>query len=438
MVRATRIVLTCGVMSVAAVSSAAAQVSTVPAPAPPPAPAPVPALTTTPAPAPAAPAAPIPAVPPTPTATPADPAIVPATPRDNGFLWAARPQAALARDGAWDPADDVTRDATRRDLARALAVLMPSAGTGSLPTDVAAQDPAAGPIAAAVSQRWLGAPGGLFRPDAPVTARAATTAFLRALGMRPSMAGLARIHTSDGARLTVPAGFPSAVLGRELGFRYNYPAPNDVLERPDSAPLRVADLLAMTQRARSITLIDRSRAARYDGITLPPLTPAQKTVVEAALAEVGMPYIWGGDWPTSASPWGYQAQGGFDCSGLVWMAFKGATTSQSIGAGVTLRGRTADAMAFENPAERVALSDVAPGDLVFFGDAGLKTRRGAVSHVGIALGNAWMIHSSGSRAGVTISSLETYWTSGQARARRPAVFGAPPPMTQAELRGKER
>jgi cell wall-associated NlpC family hydrolase len=41
-----------------------------------------------------------------------------------------------------------------------------------------------------------------------------------------------------------------------------------------------------------------------------------------------------------------------------------------------------------------------------------------VSHAGIALGNGWLIHSSGSRAGVTISNLATYWPSGLAFGRR--------------------
>ena len=218
------------------------------------------------------------------------------------------------------------------------------------------------------------------------------------------------------------------------------------LEAPDQAQamrrlgaeviLRGADLDAA--KAGALSFAARSRAARFASIRLPVMSDAQRTVVEAAFAQAGMPYVWGGDWPTSASPWGAQAQGGFDCSGLVWMAFKGAPSSAALGAGTDLRGRTADAMAFETPSQRVALSVLAPGDLVFFGDAGLRTRRGAVSHVGIALGNGWMVHSSGSRAGVAISPLDSYWASGQARARRPGVFGAPPALTSAEKRGLAR
>ncbi len=40
-----------------------------------------------------------------------------------------------------------------------------------------------------------------------------------------------------------------------------------------------------------------------------------------------------------------------------------------------------------------------------------------------------MIHSSGSRGGVSISSLETYWTEGTAFARRPPAFAKAPERT---------
>ena len=357
--------------------------------------------------------------------------------RTAAFGWASPSRARLAARGLWDRGDDLSRDATRRDLARALMSLKPGAA-GPLPSDVAAQDPAAGPIAAVVRRGWLTTSSGAFRPDAPVSARFAATVMLRAMGLGPSLRGLARVATEDGARLRVPAGFGPAVLSRELGLRHNYPAALDGAERADASPMRAADLVAMADRAGALSFAARSRAARFASIRLPVMGDAQRTVVEAAFAQAGMPYVWGGDWPTSASPWGAQAQGGFDCSGLVWMAFKGAPSSAALGAGTDLRGRTADAMAFETPSQRVALSVLAPGDLVFFGDAGLRTRRGAVSHVGIALGNGWMVHSSGSRAGVAISPLDSYWASGQARARRPGVFGAPPALTSAEKRGLAR
>ena len=153
------------------------------------------------------------------------------------------------------------------------------------------------------------------------------------------------------------------------------------------------------------------------------MSPQRLAVAQAALWQVGQPYIWGGDWAGRNSPWGRQAHGGFDCSGLVWWAFKGRTTASQMSLGTGLRGRTADAMAWERPGERVAVDDLIAGDLVFFGSGGPSARKGAIEHTGIALGDGWMVHSSGSRGGVALSHLSDYWPSATAFGRRVAELG---------------
>lgn len=88
------------------------------------------------------------------------------------------------------------------------------------------------------------------------------------------------------------------------------------------------------------------------------------TVVQAALTQVGSPYVWGG-----------AAPGGFDCSGLVMWAFQQA--------GISLP-HSSQAMA--HGGQPVALSDLQPGDvLTFYSDA---------SHAGLYIGDGMMIHSS--------------------------------------------
>ena len=88
------------------------------------------------------------------------------------------------------------------------------------------------------------------------------------------------------------------------------------------------------------------------------------TVVQAALTQVGSPYVWGG-----------AAPGGFDCSGLVMWAFEQA--------GISLP-HSSQAMA--QGGQPVALSDLQPGDvLTFYSDA---------SHAGLYIGDGMMIHSS--------------------------------------------
>ncbi|WP_211662829.1 peptidoglycan hydrolase RipC [Mycolicibacter kumamotonensis] len=88
------------------------------------------------------------------------------------------------------------------------------------------------------------------------------------------------------------------------------------------------------------------------------------TAVQAALTQVGTPYVWGG-----------AAPGGFDCSGLVMWAFHQA--------GINLPHSS---QAQANGGQPVALSDLQPGDvLTFYSDA---------SHSGIYVGDGMMIHSS--------------------------------------------
>lgn len=91
---------------------------------------------------------------------------------------------------------------------------------------------------------------------------------------------------------------------------------------------------------------------------------AAATAVQAALTQVGTPYVWGG-----------AAPGGFDCSGLVMWAFHQA--------GINLPHSS---QAQANGGQPVALSDLQPGDvLTFYSDA---------SHSGIYVGDGMMIHSS--------------------------------------------
>ncbi|MER5536628.1 C40 family peptidase [Streptomyces mirabilis] len=81
-----------------------------------------------------------------------------------------------------------------------------------------------------------------------------------------------------------------------------------------------------------------------------------------ARAQVGKPYVWGATGP-----------GSYDCSGLTQAAWKAA--------GVDLPRTTWDQV---NVGTTVPLSDIKPGDLVFFYDD--------ISHVGLYVGNGMMIH----------------------------------------------
>jgi len=305
------------------------------------------------------------------------------------------------------PANETAPPATRAMLADGVLRI------GAAHAGATNQRGAAGPPARV---RRLAA-GVAARPAAPVSARLAHRVVIRTLGLNAERLGLARL-AAGGVALARPRDLPTEVLVRELGLRPNRPAAEDGLERTAREHLSTDDLDAMVRAALALDSWDLQRLTRYRDIVLPAMGPRARMVVEAALRQVGQPYVWGGDAPTRRSRWGGQAHGGFDCSGLVWWAFKGDRRAAALGVGEVIGGRTADAMAWEVPRARIRAGDAAAGDLVVFGTRGPRTPRGAISHVGIALGGGWMVHSAGSRNGPSISHMDDYWPSGIAFGRR--------------------
>ena len=323
--------------------------------------------------------------------------------------WARPAAVRLARDLGWQALRKVAlgRPATRGALVRALRGL---------------------PASPATDFRVLAVPSVPGPKDAGISLAGARRAFIRALGLETERRALQSLATADGRTIAMPPDAGSEILARELGLVANIPEPLEGLERLATEPLRYADLVSMADAARRVDFWQRSQLTRYADIVLPAMSPQQLRVVQSAVGQVGTPYVWGGEWPGEDSPFGWQAAGGFDCSGLVWWAFSGPDDLRTSGLGDGLGWRTtADDIAFSRTAgKRVPVLETQAGDLVFFGPGGKKTKRGHISHVGIALGGGWMIHSSGSRGGVSISNLETYWTEGTAFARRPPAFARAP------------
>lgn len=105
------------------------------------------------------------------------------------------------------------------------------------------------------------------------------------------------------------------------------------------------------------------------------------SVVQTALAAMGEPYRWGG---TSTDQ-------GFDCSGLVWYAYAEH--------GVRLPRVSRDQARAGRPLP-AELARLRPGDILLFAD-----RPGAVTHVGLYVGEARFIHATTS-GGVRIGSLD--------------------------------
>ena len=117
------------------------------------------------------------------------------------------------------------------------------------------------------------------------------------------------------------------------------------------------------------------------------------SLLQAALAQTGVPYLWGGATPK-----------GFDCSGLILNIARRF--------GLRLPHSAADQASYGRAVVRDSLR---PGDLVFFAD----TYKPGVSHVGVYKGNDKFVHASSGRGKVTVSSLkQPYFASRYAGARR--------------------
>ncbi|GBG04127.1 C40 family peptidase [Lactobacillus rodentium] len=107
-------------------------------------------------------------------------------------------------------------------------------------------------------------------------------------------------------------------------------------------------------------------------------TSSVQAVINVAKAQIGKPYVWGASGPNS-----------FDCSGLTSYAF-------SKGAGKNI-GRTTYVQL--NAGKRVSVSQLQPGDLVFWGNY----------HVGIYLGNNQYIHAPQPGQSVKIATISSYF-----------------------------
>jgi cell wall-associated NlpC family hydrolase len=117
-----------------------------------------------------------------------------------------------------------------------------------------------------------------------------------------------------------------------------------------------------------------------------PSTPSGSAANKgAAIAQsmAGSPYRYGGATPS-----------GFDCSGLVYYSYRKA--------GIPVPRTTREQYGYS---ERIALSDIHRGDLLFFR---LSSR--GISHVGIYTGNGKFIHAPSSGKRVSYARLDNaYW-----------------------------
>ena len=221
------------------------------------------------------------------------------------------------------------------------------------------------------------------------------------------------------AGLRPPARFGTEVVARLIGLRTNHPAGRDDLERLPNDPASRAEAAYSVAQVLRLSEWETSNveeaAASFE---LPVLTPWQRRVLTTAVGFIGYPYVWGGEFERPESPFGAQLQGGFDCSGFAWRVYKLQSYSGAPQLQTALTGRTAAAMAGEVPRrQRIKAARLAPADLLFFGSGGPRAKPGQIDHMGLYLGNGWLIHSS--RYGVALAQVGGWYDNRLAWGRRP-------------------
>jgi cell wall-associated NlpC family hydrolase len=316
-------------------------------------------------------------------------------------------------DGEFRPEDPLLRRHLARAVVRAFA---PSEQPGPTFSDLPRNDPFFPFASAAAKLGWMRPTGDRFRPDEQVTTDELDRALTRALGLGPEIEGLNSIRTADGQPLAHPAEFGERVVAHQLGLHHNHPGTNEARELvPGGAVFRADGAYALWKASAARGTSKVTALARYRRVVLPRLTPARRLLAEFALSFAGYPYVWAGEWYT-ASPPGYccgaQLQGGFDCSGFAWWVLRAPgegwdNSSLRPYLGWALPERSSREMARSTTAQ-LTFEQSRAADLMFFSTAGGQ-RWNDVDHAGIYLGRGWMIHSSGSRDGVSMEYVKTGW-----------------------------
>jgi cell wall-associated NlpC family hydrolase len=265
----------------------------------------------------------------------------------------------------------------------------------------------------------LGGAISIADPDALVTVREFDARLVSLTGLRPSAQAvrMAAIHAGLSAR----PWLGTETVSRLLGFRVNHPREDDDLELEVTDPITRAE--AAYSIARYLVLTDvqiETARTEADAFALPPLSEWQRVVLDRALRFVGSPYVWTGTSDKPQRLFGRVLPGGFDCSGFVWRVYRTQPFAGAPGLSRVLVGRTTYAMSGEvDRSMRVSREALAPGDVVFFGSNGTRSKPSEVGHMGIYVGNGWIVHSS--RYGTTLTPMTGWYDTTFAWGRSPLV-----------------
>ena len=328
-----------------------------------------------------------------------------------------------------------------------MAATLAAALVLAAPASASKRDPhwAADEIQAVTSAGLLGGSARAFRPNkalawgelAEVVAtlrgrsiavrdpgKAVTVSQLNAWLVRASRLASSTRHVRKAlaaAGVQAPRRVGNETIARMLRLRINHDHPDDQRELGPRDDVTRAEAAYSVARLLELDRWERRRIKQLvREFSLPELDPLQTEVLSRAMRFVGMPYVWGGNSEHEQHLFGQVVPGGFDCSGFTLRVYRSEPFANAPGLGDVLIGRSTYELSAEiGRARRIALESVRAGDMIFFGDRGPKSKPDEVNHMGISLGNGWMVHSS--RYGTTITPISDYYLKRFAWARRPAA-----------------
>ncbi|VVE68565.1 Murein DD-endopeptidase MepH [Pandoraea captiosa] len=172
-----------------------------------------------------------------------------------------------------------------------------------------------------------------------------------------------------------------------------------------SASQNTANVATVADTASPV--VEESRVQRAQKL-LSNVTDKASDVVLGALNYIGVRYKYGGNTPDS----------GLDCSGFVRYVFQDTLNF--------MLPRRSEEMS--QVGERIAKTDLKPGDLVFF-----NTMRRSFSHVGIYIGGDKFVHAPATGGKIRVEDLrESYWSARYNGARRVETLKASAELTRVE------
>lgn len=319
---------------------------------------------------------------------------------------------------AFKPRGTEPRKLLARTLVKAWAPNEPENANITFP-DLPQTDPFYHYANIATKLKWIPRyPNGNWGPNDAVRTYSVDRALTRAVGLSAAASGLRKIHEADGDTYSVGKWFPYMQLAHALGLHYNHG--DDSLDIDWDDYITRDEVAYSVWKAYNLESWEIRSLARFEKIALAGLSESSGTkraLTQYALRQVGKyPYIYGGEWndkPPSGYCCGMQPRGGMDCSGFAWWLMKkyesgyNAARFHPAYPGWSLAQRGSADMARNTP-NRISFGSLKVGDLMFFATNG-GTGAADVDHVGVFLGNDWMVHTSSSNNGTVLEYVGSGW-----------------------------